>query len=187
MWDVAEHIGFFVCLFCKGGCVCACDRKCCLFNFSLVVDCMFVCTILSHPYKCVSCGLWQYSYNFRDLGNSLIFLESKIDLNHMGDLLVDLTRSMFFSFISIVLLLFLCACYFILLIMVLSFSTFNCRGLQDSFKRKTVFSYFHKKDTFIFYRKHTVLLLMKNFGLPNGAVIHGFQVVHPIVEGWLFL
>ena len=72
--------------------------------------------------------------------------------------------------------------------MVLSFSTFNCRGLQDSFKRKTIFSYFHKKkDDIIFYRKHTVLLLMKNFGLPNGAVIRGFQVFLLIVEGFLFL
>ena len=81
-------------------CVCVC--LCSLFNFFPVMDCMFVCSVLSHPYKCVSCGLWQYNYNF---GDSLICLESKIDLNHMGDLLVDLTRYIFFSFMDSALLL----------------------------------------------------------------------------------
>ena len=72
--------------------------------------------------------------------------------------------------------------------MVLSFSTFNCRGLQDSFKRKTIFSYLHKKkDDIFFYRKLAVLLLMKNCGLSNGAVIHGSLVLLPTTEGLLFL
>ena len=39
--------------------------------------------------------------------------------------------------------------------MVLSFSTFNCRCLQDSFKRKTVFSYFHKKKDDIIFLQET--------------------------------
>ena len=77
--------------------------------------------------------------------------------------------------------------FFTLTIMVLSFSTFNCRGLQDSFKRKTVFSHFHKKkDDIFFYRKLTVLLLMKNFGLLNGEAIHGFLAFLPTADGWLF-
>ena len=76
----------------------------------------------------------------------------------------------------------------LLIIMVLSFPTFTCRGLQDSFKHKTIFSYLHKrKDDSIFYRKLTVLLLMKNFGLPNGAVIHGSVVLLQTAEGLLFL
>ena len=70
----------FVCCF-----VCVC--LCCLFNFSLVLDCvMFVCTVLSHPYKYGSCGLWQRNFNFGDLDNSLVYLESEMDLNHMGNL-----------------------------------------------------------------------------------------------------
>ena len=39
--------------------------------------------------------------------------------------------------------------------MVLSFSTFNCRGLQDSFKRKTIFSYLHKKKDDIIFLQET--------------------------------
>ena len=45
--------------------------------------------------------------------------------------------------------------FFTLTIMVLSFSTFNCRGLQDSFKRKTVFSHFHKKKDDIIFLQET--------------------------------
>ena len=34
--------------------------------------------------------------------------------------------------------------------MALKFSTLNYRGLQDNFKRKLVFNYFHKKGVQIF-------------------------------------
>jgi len=39
--------------------------------------------------------------------------------------------------------------------MVLKFSTFNCRGLQDSFKRKQIFSFFHKKKDDIIFLQET--------------------------------
>ena len=39
--------------------------------------------------------------------------------------------------------------------MALKFSTFNCRGLQDGFKRKAVFSYFHKKGDDIIFLQET--------------------------------
>ena len=39
--------------------------------------------------------------------------------------------------------------------MVLSFSTFNCRALQDSFKRKIMFSYLHKKTDDIIFLQET--------------------------------
>ena len=39
--------------------------------------------------------------------------------------------------------------------MALKFSTFNCRGLQDGFKRKSVFSFFHKKGDDIIFLQET--------------------------------
>ena len=65
---------------------------------------LVVCIVLSHPYKCVSCRLWQYNCNFLDLSNSFICLESEIDLNHMGNLLIDVTESLYVNCISIALL-----------------------------------------------------------------------------------
>ena len=37
-----------------------------------------------------------------------------------------------------------------------------------------------------FYRKLMPPFLMKNFGVPNGVATVGFQVLLPIVEGWVF-
>ena len=39
--------------------------------------------------------------------------------------------------------------------MALKFSTFNCRGLQDGFKRKAVFDYFHKRGDDIIFLQET--------------------------------
>ena len=39
--------------------------------------------------------------------------------------------------------------------MALKSSTFNCRGLQEGFKRKAVFSYFHKKGDDIIFLQET--------------------------------
>ena len=39
--------------------------------------------------------------------------------------------------------------------MALKFSTFNCRGLQDNFKRKKIFSYFHKRNDDIIFLQET--------------------------------
>ena len=98
-------------IFCEDLLIFSCYVVCvclwCLFNFFLVLECMFVCTIVSHPHKCVSCRLWQYDYNFWNIGNSLICLESEIDMNHMGNLLLDSIKAMFLNFIGIALLLIL--------------------------------------------------------------------------------
>jgi exonuclease III len=39
--------------------------------------------------------------------------------------------------------------------MAIKFSTFNCRGLQDNFKRKKIFSYFHKRNDDIIFLQET--------------------------------
>ena len=39
--------------------------------------------------------------------------------------------------------------------MAFKFSTFNCRGLQDNFKRKKIFSYFHKRNDDIMFLQET--------------------------------
>ena len=39
--------------------------------------------------------------------------------------------------------------------MAMKFSTFNCRGLQDNFKRKKIFSYFHKRNDDIIFLQET--------------------------------
>ena len=39
--------------------------------------------------------------------------------------------------------------------MALKFSTFNCRGIQDSFKRKSILSFFHKKGDDIIFLQET--------------------------------
>ena len=39
--------------------------------------------------------------------------------------------------------------------MSLKFSTFNCRGIQDNFKRKKIFSYFHKQNDDIIFLQET--------------------------------
>ena len=76
-----------------------CGTFCCLSL--LVLSVLFVCVL--------SCRLWQFNYNFWDLGtgNLLICIESEIDLNHMGNLLVDITKSLILGLISIALLLML--------------------------------------------------------------------------------
>ena len=73
---------------------------------------MFVCTVLSHPYKCVSCKLWQcyHQYNLWDSDNLLICLESEfieIDKIYMGNLFFDLTEVVFLIFSNIALFLIL--------------------------------------------------------------------------------
>ena len=55
--------------------------------------------------------------------------------------------------------------------MALTLSTFNCRGIQDTFKRKKIFHYLRSvKSDIIFLTRDTFhYLMMSHFGKHNGV------------------
>ena len=68
-------------------------------------------------------------------------------------------------------------------------STFNCRGLQDNFKRKKGFNYLRNIGSDIIFLQEThcsELITMKNSGKINGANMHGSQITLAIVRGLQF-
>ena len=70
--------------------------------------------------------------------------------------------------------------------MALTLSTFNCRGIQDTFKRKKIFHYLRsvKSDIIFLQETHSsiiniinLLLMLSHFGNHNGVQMPGSVVM----------
>ena len=68
--------------------------------------------------------------------------------------------------------------------MVLTLSTFNCRGIQDPYKRKKISIILDLLGVILYFcRKHTLQLQRRLIGKHNGVPMLGLIVMPQIAEG----